>query len=170
MNTTLQLAKLLLSKHWKISTAESCTGGMISARFTDIAGSSDWFERGYVTYSNEAKVQDIGVPAELIAKHGAVSVAVAEAMARGTLAASKANIALSVTGVAGPTGGSLEKPVGFVCFAWAWIGKDGVECISESVQLIAADTLITSETRSLVRTLAADHAIKRVSEILSKLD
>lgn len=167
MNTTLQLAKLLLSKHWKISTAESCTGGMISARFTDIAGSSDWFERGYVTYSNEAKVQDIGVPAELIAKHGAVSVAVAEAMARGTLAASKANIALSVTGVAGPTGGSLEKPVGFVCFAWAWIGKDGVECISESVQLIAADTLITSETRSLVRNLAADHSIRRACEVIT---
>lgn len=167
MNTTLQLAKLLLSKHWKISTAESCTGGMISARFTDIAGSSDWFERGYVTYSNEAKVQDIGVPAELIAKHGAVSVAVAEAMARGTLAASKANIALSVTGVAGPTGGSLEKPVGFVCFAWAWIGKDGVECISESVQLIATDTLITSETRSLVRNLAADHSIRRACEVIT---
>lgn len=167
MNTTLQLAKLLLSKHWKISTAESCTGGMISARFTDIAGSSDWFERGYVTYSNEAKVQDIGVPAELIAKHGAVSIAVAEAMARGTLAASKANIALSVTGVAGPTGGSLEKPVGFVCFAWAWIGKDGVECISESVQLIATDTLITSETRSLVRNLAADHSIRRACEVIT---
>ena len=167
MNTTLQLAKLLLSKQWKISTAESCTGGMISARFTDIAGSSDWFERGYVTYSNEAKVQDIGVPAELIAKHGAVSIAVAEAMARGTLAASKANIALSVTGVAGPTGGSLEKPVGFVCFAWAWIGKDGVECISESVQLIATDTLITSETRSLVRNLAADHSIRRACEVIT---
>lgn len=168
MNTTLQLAKLLLSKQWKISTAESCTGGMISARFTDIAGSSDWFERGYVTYSNEAKVQDIGVPAELIAKHGAVSVAVAEAMARGTLAASKANIALSVTGVAGPTGGSLEKPVGFVCFAWAWIGKDGVECISESVQLIATDTLITSEARSLVRNLAADYAIKKALELIPR--
>lgn len=167
MNTTLQLAKLLLSKHWKISTAESCTGGMISARFTDIAGSSDWFERGYVTYSNEAKVQDIGVPAELIAKHGAVSVAVAEAMARGTLAASKANIALSVTGVAGPTGGSLEKPVGFVCFAWAWIGKDGIECISESVQLIAKDALVTSETRALVRNLATDHAIRRAYEIVN---
>ena len=170
MDTTHQLANLLLSKHWKISTAESCTGGMISARFTDIAGSSDWFERGYVTYSNEAKVEDIGVASELITKHGAVSTEVAEAMARGTLAASKANIALSVTGVAGPTGGSLEKPVGFVCFAWAWLSRDGVECISEGIQLISKDALVTSETRSHVRKLAADHAIKRANEILSNLD
>jgi nicotinamide-nucleotide amidase len=167
MNTTNQLAKLLLSKHWKISTAESCTGGMISAKFTDIAGSSDWFERGYITYSNEAKIHDIGVPAELIAKHGAVSTEVAEAMARGTLKASHSDLALSVTGVAGPTGGSLEKPVGFVCFAWAWVGKQGIECVSEAMQLIEKDHTITSETRSLVRKLATDHAIKRVYEIIS---
>lgn len=169
MNTTLALAKLLLSRHWKISTAESCTGGMISARFTDVAGSSDWFERGYVTYSNEAKVQDIHVPTELITQHGAVSTEVAEAMARGTLKTSKANIALAVSGVAGPTGGSLEKPVGFVCFAWAWIGKEGVQSTCEAVQLIAKDHPITDETRSLVRQLATDHAIRRAYEILNDL-
>lgn len=168
MNTVQKLATVLLSKHWKISTAESCTGGMISARFTDIAGSSDWFERGFVTYSNEAKIQDIGVPSALITKHGAVSTQVAEAMARGTLEASKANVALSVTGVAGPTGGSLEKPVGFVCFAWAWMGKKAIECVSEGVQLIPADALITPETRSLVRNLAADHSIRRVYELISR--
>ncbi|HEY9067754.1 MAG TPA: nicotinamide-nucleotide amidohydrolase family protein, partial [Burkholderiaceae bacterium] len=97
-----------------IASAESCTGGLIAAACTGIAGSSDWFERGFVTYSNEAKTESLGVPAALIAAHGAVSDAVARAMAEGALAHSRAQIAVAVTGIAGPGGGSPGKPVGTV--------------------------------------------------------
>ncbi len=99
-----------------IATAESCTGGMIAAALTDVAGSSDVVERGFVTYSNAAKTELLGVPADLIAAKGAVSQEVAEAMAAGALAHSRADIAVSVTGIAGPGGGSAEKPVGLVWF------------------------------------------------------
>ena len=110
----------LMSKHqWRLTTAESCTGGMIAAACTDLPGSSAWFDRGFVTYSNEAKVEMLGVDASLIAQHGAVSEAVARAMAQGALQHSRAQVALSVTGVAGPAGGSTGKPVGTVWFAWA---------------------------------------------------
>ncbi len=101
------------------ATAESCTGGLVAAAITDIAGSSEWFDRGYVTYSNEAKQELLGVPAATLAQHGAVSEATARAMAEGALASSHARIAVAVTGVAGPGGGSADKPVGIVCFAWA---------------------------------------------------
>jgi nicotinamide-nucleotide amidase len=100
----------------KLATAESCTGGLIAACLTEVPGSSDVFERGFVTYSNEAKTEMLGVPAALIAKHGAVSEEVARAMAEGALLNSRADIAVSVTGVAGPGGGSTEKPVGLVHF------------------------------------------------------
>ena len=98
----------------KLATAESCTGGLIAALLTEIPGSSDVVERGFVTYSNEAKSEEIGVPADLIAAHGAVSEPVARAMAEGALAHSHADLAVSVTGVAGPGGGSAAKPVGLV--------------------------------------------------------
>jgi nicotinamide-nucleotide amidase len=101
------------------ATAESCTGGLVAAAITDIAGSSGWFDRGFVTYSNEAKQELLGVPAASLARHGAVSEATARAMAEGALASSRARIAVAVTGVAGPGGGSADKPVGTVCFAWA---------------------------------------------------
>jgi len=104
------------------ATAESCTGGLVAGAITAIAGSSGWFERGFVTYSNEAKVEALGVPEATLAGHGAVSEATARAMAEGALARSRANIAVAVTGVAGPGGGSPEKPVGMVCFAWARSG------------------------------------------------
>jgi nicotinamide-nucleotide amidase len=97
-----------------IATAESCTGGLIAASLTEIAGSSDVVDRGFVTYSNEAKTDLLGVPADLIATHGAVSSEVAAAMALGALAHSRAAVAISVTGIAGPGGGSAEKPVGLV--------------------------------------------------------
>ena len=103
----------------RLATAESCTGGMVAARLTDIAGSSDVVERGFVTYSNEAKQEDLGVPANVLAAHGAVSEAVARAMAEGALVHSHADIAISVTGIAGPSGGSAEKPVGLVHLAAA---------------------------------------------------
>jgi len=107
-----------------LATAESCTGGGIAAAMTDIAGSSAWFECGFVTYSNAAKSTMLGVPAALIAAHGAVSEEVAAAMAQGALAHSGAQVAVSTTGIAGPGGAVPGKPVGTVCFGWA--GKDGV--------------------------------------------
>jgi len=104
-------------------TAESCTGGWIAQVVTAIAGSSDWFERGYVTYSNAAKRESLGVAQDTLARFGAVSEETAREMAIGALAASHASVALAVTGVAGPSGGSTEKPVGTVCFAWALRGR-----------------------------------------------
>jgi nicotinamide-nucleotide amidase len=98
----------------RIATAESCTGGLIAANLTDIPGSSDVFERGFVTYSNDSKTELLGVPADLIDENGAVSEPVAHAMAEGALARSRADIAVAVTGIAGPGGGSAEKPVGLV--------------------------------------------------------
>jgi nicotinamide-nucleotide amidase len=111
------------SKGIMLATAESCTGGLIAAALTAIAGSSDVVDRGFVTYSNQAKHQMIGVPMALIEAHGAVSEEVAGAMAEGALARSQAAIAISVTGVAGPGGGSVEKPVGLVCFGLACTGR-----------------------------------------------
>lgn len=108
-----------LARKFKIVTAESCTGGLIAAALTEHAGASKIFERGFVTYSNEAKAEALGAPAELIATHGAVSAEVAEAMALGALSHARAELALSVTGVAGPDGGTAEKPVGLVFFALA---------------------------------------------------
>ena len=114
----VDLAEILQKKGWLMATAESCTGGMIAAACTDLAGSSQWFERGFVTYSNAAKTEMLGVDAALIEHHGAVSEAVARAMAQGAVARSKAQAAVSVTGVAGPSGGSADKPVGTVWFGW----------------------------------------------------
>ena len=113
------LARELTRRGLMMATAESCTGGLIAGTCTDVSGSSDWFERGFVTYSNAAKTELLGVPAELIAQHGAVSEPVARAMAIGALAHSPAHLAVAVTGVAGPTGGSADKPVGTVWFGWA---------------------------------------------------
>ena len=114
-----RLSHVLLQKQWLLASAESCTGGMVAAACTDLAGSSAWFERGFVTYSNAAKTQQLGVDAALITQHGAVSEAVARAMAQGALLHSKAQVTLAITGVAGPAGGTLDKPVGTVWFAWA---------------------------------------------------
>ena len=113
------LARELRARCQMMATAESCTGGLVAGACTDMSGSSDWFERGFVTYSNAAKTELLGVSAELIEEHGAVSEPVARAMAAGALAHSPAQLAVAVTGVAGPTGGSAEKPVGTVWFGWA---------------------------------------------------
>ncbi|WP_317931854.1 nicotinamide-nucleotide amidohydrolase family protein [Halioxenophilus sp. WMMB6] len=115
----LQLGKLLLAKQLKVTTVESCTGGGVATAITGISGSSDWFEMGLVTYSNSAKQKLVGVsPASLMA-HGAVSEAVVREMAEGALAVSGANLAVAISGIAGPNGGTDEKPVGTVWFAWA---------------------------------------------------
>ena len=118
----------LLRKHWLLTTAESCTGGLIAASCTEIAGSSGWFERGFVTYSNAAKSELLGVNPGLIAMHGAVSEPVALAMAQGALQHSSAQIAVSVTGIAGPGGGSADKPVGTVWLGWATAQQHWTEC------------------------------------------
>lgn len=102
-----------------MTCAESCTGGWVAQTVTAVSGSSEWFDRGFVTYSNEAKQEMLGVPAATIARFGAVSEETARAMAVGALTHSHAQIALSITGIAGPTGGTPEKPVGLVCFGWA---------------------------------------------------
>lgn len=115
-------AALLVRGEW-LTAAESCTGGWLAQSVTAIAGSSGWFERGFVTYSNAAKVDMLGVPETTLERHGAVSEATARAMAQGALAHSRADWAVAITGVAGPTGGSPEKPVGTVCFGWA--SKEG---------------------------------------------
>lgn len=128
------LGKALQSKGWQLALAESCTGGMIAESVTAIAGSSAWFDRGFVTYSNAAKIDMLAVPERLIAEHGAVSEPVAEAMARGVLLHSRADISGAVTGIAGPGGGSPLKPVGTVCFAWAMRGdkNEGSHVILET--------------------------------------
>ncbi|MDP1782640.1 MAG: CinA family protein [Hydrogenophaga sp.] len=115
----LVLARELKSRGWMMATAESCTGGLIAGACTDASGSSDWFERGFVTYSNAAKTELLGVPAELIEAHGAVSEPVARAMAAGAILHAPVQLTVAVTGVAGPTGGSADKPVGTVWFGWA---------------------------------------------------
>ena len=114
-----QVAAALQARGLRIVTAESCTGGWVSMALTAVAGSSDWFERGYVTYSNAAKRDDLGVQEETLRRHGAVSEETAREMATGALKRGGGQVALAITGIAGPTGGSAAKPVGTVCFAWA---------------------------------------------------
>jgi nicotinamide-nucleotide amidase len=125
VDLVLELGRTLQQKQWLLATAESCTGGLIAAACTDVAGSSQWFERGFVSYSNAAKTELLGVHATLIARHGAVSEPVAQAMALGALTHSPAHMAVAVTGIAGPGGGSEAKPVGTVCFGWAWQTEAG---------------------------------------------
>jgi nicotinamide-nucleotide amidase len=124
------LADALRARGWSITAAESCTGGLIAAACTALAGSSDWFERGFVTYSNAAKSEQLGVDAALIARHGAVSEAVVRAMAEGALARSAADLAVAVTGIAGPGGAVPGKPVGTVWLATAQRGAGTqAECV-----------------------------------------
>jgi nicotinamide-nucleotide amidase len=135
----------------RLATAESCTGGLIAATLTAIAGASDVVDRGFVTYSNEAKHELIGVPMGLIQTDGAISETVARAMAEGALARSRATIAISVTGVAGPGGGTMEKPVGLV---WFGLAKKGQPAISEQC-LLPGD-------RTGVRAAAVRHAFAMI--------
>jgi nicotinamide-nucleotide amidase len=149
------LAERLQQKGWQMATAESCTGGAIAAACTDVAGSSVWFERGFVTYSNVAKTELLGVDAGLIARHGAVSEPVALAMARGAVTHSRAQAALAVTGVAGPGGGSAEKPVGTVWFGWATPAG------------VVTEMRHFDGDRAAVRHAAARHALARLLALLA---
>jgi nicotinamide-nucleotide amidase len=114
-----ELGTLLAARGWRVGTAESCTGGLVAGAITAVAGSSGWFDAGFVTYANQAKHALLGVPEDLLREQGAVSEATARAMAEGALRASGAQVAVAVTGVAGPGGGTPAKPVGTVCFGWA---------------------------------------------------
>ena len=118
-----RLLELCRAQGLHIATAESCTGGLVAGALTEVAGSSDVVDRGFVTYSNEAKAQMLGVPRELLSRHGAVSEAVARAMAEGALSHSSVDLAVAITGIAGPNGGSAEKPLGLVHFACARKGE-----------------------------------------------
>lgn len=133
--------------HW-LSTAESCTGGWIAKCVTDVAGSSAWFDRGVVTYSNEAKQELLGVQAATLSAEGAVSEAVAREMARGALERSGASLAVAVTGIAGPGGGSAAKPIGMVCFGWALPAR------------LESGTCVFSGDRLQVRQQAVEHALQ----------
>jgi len=121
-----QLGEMLLSRSWKLTCAESCTGGGIAAAVTDIAGSSQWFDRGFVTYSNQAKQDMLGVSKETLGNHGAVSEQTVREMVAGALSRSDAQVSVAVSGIAGPGGGAAEKPVGTVCLAWQVTGEEPV--------------------------------------------
>jgi len=150
------IANILIEKKWLLTSAESCTGGLISAVCTDLSGSSKWFERGFVTYSNAAKTALLGVDAALIAQYGAVSEPVVRAMASGALAHSQAQVAVAVTGIAGPTGGSIDKPVGTVWLGWATpVG------VYSQRHLLAGD-------RAAVRAASVHQALAHVLQQLTK--
>lgn len=148
------LASTLTTRRFMLATAESCTGGLISATCTDLAGSSAWFERGFVTYSNAAKTDLLGVPGLLVLRHGAVSEPVARAMASGAVLRSQAQVSIAVTGIAGPGGASADKPVGTVWFAWQVEGA-----LHSEVQHFQGD-------RAAVRHATVGHAIHRLNTLL----
>ena len=150
-----ELGSQLLRLGQQLCTAESCTGGWVASCLTAIAGSSRWFERGFVTYSNAAKSELLGVPETTVSRHGAVSEATARAMAQGALAHSPAHWSLAITGIAGPDGGSAEKPVGTVCFAWAQ--RDG-GC--------SANTSLFTGDRRAVRAQAVAYALQQLRQRL----
>ena len=148
------MAKKLLQRGWMMATAESCTGGLIAARCTDLAGSSHWFDRGWVSYSNAAKSELLGVPPLLLEQHGAVSEPVARAMASGALQRAHAQVSVAVTGVAGPAGGSVGKPVGTVWFAWCMDGK------------VSSERCVFAGDRAAVRDATVQHALLGLLRLL----
>ena len=149
------LAQALLARGWMLATAESCTGGLIAAACTDLGGSSNWFERGFVTYSDAAKTELLGVDAALIAGHGAVSEVVARAMAFGAVRHAHVQVSVAVTGIAGPTGGTPSKPVGTV-----WFGFQVDGGLSSEVQRFDGD-------RAAIRAATVEHALRRLLELLA---
>ena len=156
MNALVEkVAAALRTRGAMLATAESCTGGWVAEALTALAGSSTWFERGFVTYSNAAKEEMLGVQPETLARHGAVSEPVAREMALGAIAHSHATIALAVTGIAGPSGGSVDKPVGTVCFAWAAADRP-----------VRAETRRFAGDREAVRRQSVERALAGVLDLL----
>ncbi|HJS39490.1 MAG TPA: nicotinamide-nucleotide amidohydrolase family protein [Burkholderiales bacterium] len=149
-----KVGEALKAKGAKLVTAESCTGGWVAMALTAVAGSSDWFERGYVTYSNAAKREDLGVAEATLARHGAVSEQTAREMAAGALNKGGGQVALAITGVAGPTGGTPAKPVGTVCFAWT----DGSKMVSETKRF--------DGDRERVRRQSVERSLQGILELL----
>ena len=153
-----QLGHSLASRQLRVTTGESCTGGGIANAITEIPGSSGWFDMAFVTYSNEAKTLLLNVPASILTRFGAVSEEVAKAMAMGALQSAKADIAVAVSGIAGPTGGTEKKPVGTVCFAWAFQNQ------------IESETCLFAGDRTEVREQTVEHALKGLILYLNKVD
>jgi nicotinamide-nucleotide amidase len=151
-----RLGQAMLHRGWRLAVAESCTGGWAAQALTAVAGSSEWFERGFVTYSNDAKQDLLGVSGKTLVRSGAVSTDTAREMAKGALTHSRAQAAFAITGIAGPSGGSPEKPVGTVCFAWARHGEP---------------TLTAREhfpgDRRQVRAQAVRHALNRMLALMT---
>jgi nicotinamide-nucleotide amidase len=150
-----RLAQALQARGWMLATAESCTGGMIAAACTDLSGSSNWFERGFVTYSDAAKTELLGVDPALIAQHGAVSELVARAMAFGAVRHSQAQVSVAVTGVAGPAGGTPQKPVGTVWFGFQVNGQ------------LSSETRRFDGDRAAVRAATVEYALQRMLDLLA---
>lgn len=153
--TLHEIAQISVKKAFKIVTAESCTGGGIAFQLTSLPGSSHWFERGFVTYTNEAKIQLLQVSKEIIDSQGAVSQEVAKQMADGALKQSEGNISLAVTGIAGPEGGSINKPVGICWFAWA----------SSFFPTTAKQNIFVGD-RAMVRTQAILFSLKKLLQLI----
>ncbi len=154
-----EISTLLKERHWQLVTAESCTGGLLSSYLTEIPGSSIWFERGFVTYSNLAKQEMLSVPESLLNEYGAVSEHVAAAMAIGALQHSAGDIAVSITGIAGPDGGSLEKPVGTVCFGWAALGAGLTKTVRKQL----------SGNRQDIRSAACQEALSGILSFIKNI-
>lgn len=150
-----QLAALLLARGWMMAAAESCTGGLVAGACTELAGSSAWFERGFVTYSNAAKAEILGVAYETLERHGAVSEPVAREMAAAAVRRSQAQVAVAVSGVAGPGGGTADKPVGMVCFGYA-VGKR-----------VMTETCRFPGDRRAVRLASVVHVLGRLGELVA---
>ncbi|MFZ1548579.1 MAG: CinA family protein [Candidatus Nitrotoga sp.] len=157
-NMAVQMGSALKSHGLILATAESCTGGAVASAVTDISGSSEWFERGFITYSNEAKREMLDVAQETLTRYGAVSEAVVREMVAGALQHSHAQVALAVSGIAGPTGGMPDKPVGTVWFAW---GIEGRQCVVRLHHL--------SGNRAEIRMQSVCIALKGVLELLHQV-
>jgi nicotinamide-nucleotide amidase len=153
----IELGDNLRARGWMIATAESCTGGWIGQVLTSIPGSSDWYERGFITYANAAKQEMLGVPAATLEQHGAVSEETTRAMATGALAHSHAQAALAISGIAGPGGGTPQKPVGTVCYGWAL--ADGTQMSS---------TCRLDGDREEVRSRAVAAALRGLIELIGQ--
>jgi nicotinamide-nucleotide amidase len=150
-----ELGETLSARGWMLATAESCTGGWVGQLLTSLPGSSQWYERGFITYANAAKIEMLGVPAEVIDKYGAVSEETASAMAAGALAHSHAQATLAISGIAGPGGGTPQKPVGLVCYGWAL--EDGT---------VMSSTCRLDGDREEIRSRAVAAAMRGLIELL----
>lgn len=151
-----ELGEILRARGWMLATAESCTGGWVGQLVTALPGSSQWYERGFITYANAAKIEMLGVPAATLDEHGAVSEQAASAMAAGALAHSHAQAALAISGIAGPGGGTRQKPVGLVCYGWAL--ADGT---------VMSSTCRLDGDREEIRSRAVAAALRGLIELLN---